>query len=320
MRCLVTGATGFIGGAVLRRLQSEGHDVVAYVREGSDSRALEDVQRIVGDLGDPNRLAAAAGGCDALVHAAGIADPTASADELGWAHVAGTENALNAAKQAGCRRLIHISCADVTLYDGPRSFWNEDQSPTRPVGELPRSKLQAEELVRVSGKKGFWTCALRPALVWGPGDTSHLPRWRAEASSGGVRLVAGGKKLMATTFIANLAHATSCALRAKVTTGNVYYVVDTELSLCRDFFGDLSEALGWPRPRRAGPYRWAWIWARLGLSSLHLTEVIRRGRTSSFDMSRAKQDLGYEPPVTREQGMAELASWVQRSQSTQHNP
>ncbi|UCH28870.1 MAG: NAD-dependent epimerase/dehydratase family protein, partial [Myxococcales bacterium] len=77
MRCLVTGATGFIGGGVLRSLQAAGHDVVAFVREGSDSRALSDVERVVGDIGDPNRLAVAAANCDVMVHAAGIADPRA---------------------------------------------------------------------------------------------------------------------------------------------------------------------------------------------------------------------------------------------------
>jgi nucleoside-diphosphate-sugar epimerase len=210
--------------------------------------------------------------------------------------------------------MVHISCADVTLYDGPRSFWNEDQAPTRPYGHLARTKLHAEELVRVSGKKGFWTCALRPALVWGPGDTTHLPRWQSEASSGGIRLVGGGKKLMATTYIDNLSHATSCALKARVSSGNVYYVVDAELSVCREFFTELSEALRWPLPRRAGPYRWAWIWARAGLSSLDPTEVIRRGRSSAFDTSRARRDLGYEPPVTREQAMAELAAWYAGAQ------
>jgi len=177
VRCLVTGATGFIGGGVLRGLGADGHEVVAYVREGSDSRPLHGVERVVGDLEDPSALARAASGCDALVHAAGIADPTASAEAFGWAHVAGTENALNAAKHAGCRRFVHVSCADVTLHDGPRSFWNEEAQPSRPFGELARSKLQAEELVRVSGSRGFWTIALRPALVWGPGDTTHLPGW-----------------------------------------------------------------------------------------------------------------------------------------------
>ena len=315
MRCLVTGATGFIGGAVARSLEAAGHEVVAYVREGSDSRSLQQVERIVGDLGDPNRLAVAAANCDAMVHAARIADPTASPDALGWAHIAGTENALSAAKKAGCRRFIHISCADVTLYDGPRSFWDEEQAPAGPFGELARTKLHAEELVRVSGQRGFRTTALRPALVWGPGDTSHLPGWKDEAERGGIRIVAGGKKLLATTFIGNLAHATLCALQTKLMTGHVYHVVDTELSVSREFFTELSDALGWNAPKSAGPYRWAWIWSRTGLSSLHLSQVIRRGQTSAFEMNRAQQDLGYEPIVTREQGMAELAAWVRDTQS-----
>jgi len=310
----VTGATGFVGGGVLRGLRAAGHDVVAYVRETSDSRALIDVERIVGDMGDPNRLAAAASGCDAMVHAAGIADPAAPPDTLGWVHVAGTENAINAAKQAGCRRFVHISCADATLYDGPRSFWDEAEAPQRPYGELARTKLHSEELSRVSGRKGFWTVALRPGLVWGPGDTTHLPRWKAEADRGGIHIIGGGKKLLATTYIGNLAQAVLCALETNVTTGNVYYVLDTELSVSRDFFTELSDALAWSGPRRAGPYWWAWLACRTGLSSLHPTQVIRRGRTSAFDMSRAKQDLGYEPVVTRADGLAELASWYRQAQ------
>ena len=314
MRCLVTGATGFIGGAALRTLQMAGHEVVAYVREGSDSRGLRDIERVVGDLGDPNRLAVAATDCDVIVHAAGVADPAADPDALGWAHVAGTENVINAAKKAACRRMIHISCADVTLYDGPRSFWNEDAAPARPYGELARTKLEAEELVRVSGRRGFRTTVLRPALVWGPGDTTHLPGWGDEAGNGGIRIIGGGKKLMATTYIGNLAHAVLCAAQTKIATGNVYYVVDTELAVSRDFFTELSDALGWSGPKRAGPYRWAWISARAGLSSLHPAQVIRRGHTSAFEMNRAKKDLGYEPIFTREQGMAELAIWFRDAQ------
>ncbi len=312
MRCLVTGANGFIGGAVVRALRDANHDVVAYVRQSDDSPSLARAERVVGDLADPNRLAEAATGCDAMVHAAGIADPAASPESLGWAHVAGTENALAAAKKAGVRRFIHISCADVTLYDGPRSFWNEDQAPPRPFGALAQTKLHAEELVRVSGKRGFRTTVLRPSLVWGPGDTTHLPGWQAEAQSGGIRLFGGGKKLLSTTFVTNVAHAALCAVQTKVATGNVYYVVDTELSVSRDFFTELSDALGWPAPRRAGPYRWGWFCCRTGLWPLHLTEAIRRGHTSAFEMNRAQKDLGYEPVVTREQGMRELAAWVRK--------
>ena len=316
MRCLVTGATGFVGGGVIRSLQAVGHEVVAYVREGSNSVSLPDVERVVGDIGDPNRLAVAARGCDAIIHAAGIVDTAAHPDTLGWANVAGTENAIKAAKQAGCRRFIQLSCADVTLYDGPRSFWTEADAPQRPYGALAQTKLQAEELVRVSGKKGFWTVALRPGLVWGPGDRTHLPAWKQEAETGGVRIVAGGKKLMATTYIGNLGHAVVRALETKVTTGNVYYVVDTELTVSREFFTELSERLEWSPPRSAGPYRWAWFSCRTGLSPLDPTQVIRRGQTSAFDMRRAKDDLAYEPVFTREQGMAELVHWYQRTEAS----
>ena len=317
MRVLVTGATGCVGGAALRKLAASGHEVVAYVREGSDSRSLRDVERIVGDLGDPNRLAVAAEGCDALIHAAGRADPAADAEALGWVNIAGTENAINAAKKAGCKRMVHISCADVTLHDGPRSFWNENEAPPRPFGKLAQTKLQAEELIRVSGRKGFWTIALRPALVWGPGDRTHLPGWEREAQQGGIRIIGRGNKLLSTTYVGNLAEAIERALQTKVTTGNVYYVVDTELSLSRDFFDELSAALGWAPPKSAGPYPLAWLASRAGLSPLHPTQVIRRGRSSAFDMSRAKTELGYEPIHTRAQGLAALAAWYERSQVDQ---
>ena len=311
----MTGATGFVGGGVLRGLAAAGHEVVAYVREGADSRDLVDIERVVGDIGDPNRLATAADGCDAVIHAAGIADARAHADTLGWTHVAGTENAINAARKAGCRRFVHISCADVTLYDGPRSFWTESDAPQRPYGELARTKLQAEELVRVSGQRGFWTVALRPGLVWGPGDAMHIRKWKHEADSGGIRIVGAGKKLMATTYIRNLAYAVERSLETGVTTGNVYYVVDEELSISREFFAQVSQRLGFPPLKTTGPYGWAWLSCRTGLGPLHPTEVLRRGHTSAFDMSRAKEDLGYEPIVKRDQGLNELVEWVREHQS-----
>ena len=318
MRCLVTGATGFIGGATLRGLQESGHEVVACVREGSDSRSLMDIERRVGDLADPNRLAAAAEGCEAIIHAGGVADPTANRETLGWANVAGTENVINAAKKAGCQRMIHISCADVTLYDGPRSFWNEDQQPSEPFGELAQSRLQAEELVRVSGNRRFRTIVLRPALVWGPGDSTLLRSWRTEADKGGVRLIGGGKKLLATTHTENLVRAVTQAVMADVPSGSVYYVVDEELSLSREFFSQLCQSLGWAAPRNGGPRWWAMLLCRAHLSPLHPTQVIRRARTSAFDASRARTELGYAPTMTRTQGMANLAAWA-RQDGTRHD-
>jgi nucleoside-diphosphate-sugar epimerase len=313
VRCLVTGATGFIGGRLCRSLADSGHEVLAYARRAPEHKLPDGSKLALGDLADPNGLASAARGCEAIVHAAGVSDPASESKALGWTHVAGTENALNAAKAAGCRHFVYISCADVTLHDGDRSFWNEDQAPSQLLGEHARTKLAAEDLVRVYGAKGFRTTVLRPALVWGPGDFRQLRHWQAEAQRGGIRLVAGGKKLMATTHLRNLAHAVQCALGRELSSGSVYYIVDEELGLAKDFFGDLSEALGWAAPRKGGPY-WLERWStRLGISALHGSEVVRRGRSSAFDSRRAKTELGYEPVTTRADGMRELAAWFKEA-------
>ena len=309
MKLLVTGASGFIGGSLCRSLAGSGHEVLAYMRRAPERELPSDQELCLGDLANPNTLASAARGCEVIIHAAGVVDPKSDSRTLGWTHVAGTENAMNAAKAASCRHFVYISCADVTLHDGDRSFWNEDQTASQLLGEHARTKLDAEDLVRVSGAKGFRTTVLRPALVWGPGDHRHLHRWQAEADRGGIRLVAGGKKLMATTYVRNLAHAVDCALARELSSGSVYYIVDEELGLAKDFFVDVSEALGWSAPRRGGPYWWEQWSARFGVSPLHRSEVIRRGRSSAFDMGRAKAELGYVPVTSRAEGMRELADW-----------
>ncbi len=311
MRCLITGATGFIGGSILRGLEAAGHEVVAYVRESSDSRSIVDVERVVGDLANPNRIATAARGCDVIIHAAGVSDPAADRETLGWTHVAGTENAINAARHAGCARMIQISCAEVTLHPGHRAFWGEDEAPVRPYGALAASKLQAEDLVRVSGSSDFRTIVLRPALVWGPGAT-HLASLKSEAAAGGVRLVGGGKRMFATTHIDNLVRAAVLAVDADVPTGSVYYVVDGELSLSREFYSELCDAFGWEKPRNAGPFRWAMMLCRARLLPLHPTDIVKRAHTSAFDTTRASGELGYEPTVTREEGMIALRDWVRQ--------
>ena len=79
--------------------------------------------------------------------------------------------------------------------------------------------------------------------------------------------------------------------------------------MSRDFFTELCETLGWRRPKNSGPYRWALALSRTSLSRLHPTQVVRRAQTSAFDVGKAKQELGYDPPVTREEGMAELKAW-----------
>lgn len=314
MRVLVTGATGFVGGAIAKRLLAEGATVHAFARDPERARGLGDAKVFEGDLGDPNALARAAEGCDVVVHAAGRHDDHATLEELGWLHVAGTENVVNAARHVGVRRLVHVSSSDATLHRGPRVAWNEDRTLTHPpLGVVGRTKLEAEELVVGAGgdDRRLEVLVLRPGRVWGAGDTSRLPSLVAEGLSGGIALYGPGTNLVATTHVENLAHAAVLATRAEAT-GAIVYVLDAELNLANEFFGALSTALGLPSPRTSSlgvRGQLALAWTKRGVA---VPEILRRAQSASFDPRRARDLLDYEPQVTFADGMRSLADWAER--------
>ena len=317
VRCLVTGATGLIGSAITRQLLASGIEVHALVRSQTAAKWATDVgaSAFEGSLGDPNAIAEAAKGCEVIVHAAGTACVRASARALGWIHVAGTENALIAAAFVECRRFIHISCTDVTLINGPRAFWDEDVTPTQaPLGALAKSKLAAEEIVRVTRTTKLNTVVLRPALVWGAGDRTRLPHWCAWGLRGNLRLIGSGKHMMATTHAENVAHGVVCALERELPSGRVFHVLDAETPLARDFFSEISRAAGLPSPKPGRPRGVELSLARLrrlfGVDGMLPVEVMQWGTSTSFNGSRARVELGYEPQVDRSTGMQRLADWI----------
>jgi nucleoside-diphosphate-sugar epimerase len=317
MRVLVTGATGFVGRAVVGRLVAERHTVHALVRRPdaeADMRALG-AQPFAGTVGDPNEVAAAAAGCDAVVHAAAVTSHRAAAEALEWVNVAGTENVVEAARHEGCRRLVFISCADVTLTIRDRVHWNEDHDLSgHPVGAHARTKRMAEELVVCASTSSFCTVALRPAVLWGPGDTTTLPGLCAEAAAGGVRLFGSGTNLVSTTYIEHLVDAVLAALVAEGVTARTYHVVDGEFLEAGEFYGALCQAAGLPAPCHGAPfplaYVGAWLRERLGGAGPWRTDVLRRARSTYLDHGRAVNELGYEPRVPFTEGMERVATWI----------
>lgn len=318
VRAFVTGGTGFVGGAIVRHLLEKDITVHALARDDAGASALEALgaRAFRGELGDPAAIARAAGSCELAFHAGGSPSFRASPRVLGWLNVAGTENVLRAARHAGVRRLVHVSCCDVTLTGAPRVRWDEDKAPVGPPADAhARSKLEAEELaIGLCALGRFETTVIRPAFLWGPGDRTNLPALCREGLEGGIRLVGEGSNLMATTHVRNLADA---ALRAGTTAsaaGAVYIVCDSELCLQSEFFTALSASIGLPPPRRGLPYPLALAGAlcrrAVGAEGLHPTEVRRRGASSSFEWRKAKTELGYESPVSHDEGMRELAAWV----------
>lgn len=310
VKVLVLGASGFIGQAVARRLVARGDEVTLLSR--SPEFALPGARTLQGELGDPHSIARAAEGVDAVVHAAGIVSARAAPRALRWTHIAGTENVLNACRHAKVRRLVYIGCSDVSLTNADRMHWDERRHLPRPFGERARTLALAEEIA-LSAELDV--IALRPAWVWGPGDTSRLPSFCREAlTEGGVALCGDGDSFLATVYIDNLVDVVLQSLEAEDADARAYYVADPEVMHVREVFRLWSEAAGLPPPK-SGPPRWlSWPLAALrgrGPAGLAPEDVLLRTRSTLFDVNAAIGKLGFDPKVTMEQGLRALRKWVE---------
>ncbi len=315
MKILVTGGTGFVGTAVAKRWLAGGHDVAIMVRDASYASDLAERGTRVHQVGldDPNAIVDAAKGCEVVVHCAS-APPHATDRELQWTNVAGTENVVNAARHAGCERIVLVSCADATLSNVDRVHWNEDRGLlSAPLGTFAKTKQLAEDVALTANGSGIEVVALRPGWIWGAGDTARLPELAREALDGGIVLPGGGEALLATTHISNLVDAIESAAEVAKAAGRSYYVTDAGFHEAREFFGSLCRAIGAPPPRSV-PYALAYgmglVRQARHLPGLWAEDVARRGRSSVFDVQRAHNELDYQPKVDLADGMKELGEWA----------
>ena len=180
MRALVTGATGFVGAAVARALLREKWEVRALARKGSDRRNLQPiaVEVVEGDLGDAGSLERALAGCDALFHVAadyrlGAFDP----EQLYRTNVDGTRNILNAAREAGVRRVVYTSSVATIGIPKDGTPGSEDTPSTLAdmIGHYKRSKFLAEEVAREAARSGESVVIVNPSTPIGPGDVKPTP-------------------------------------------------------------------------------------------------------------------------------------------------
>jgi oxidoreductase len=325
--CLLTGASGFIGGYLARRLHGQGYRVRCLVRASSDTAALEaiDVELARGDLTDAGSLIEAAQGCRFVVHCGALVSDWATIQEIEQANMIGTRNVLHAATAASAERFVHLSTTDVYGHPG-RPGIDEDYEWAGFSNWYSETKRAAEaEVRRVERTQRLGVVILRPATVYGPGSEDVVGDIARAICARQMLVIGGGRAIAGLLYVENLVDAVVLALQAEAALGQAFNLTDGLDITWRQFLGDLAEGLGCPAPRWSLPYGAAFGLA-VGLE--HGYRLLRRaarvktrpllsrqavhvlGRDQDFSNDKAREALGWVPRVSYPDGLAATLDWL----------
>jgi len=338
MRILVTGGGGFLGQALCRALVEDGHRVSSFSRGHYPQLAAIGVEPIQGDLADVNAVLSAAKGHDAIIHTAARAGAWGRHAEYYAANVTGTENILAACRAHGIGRLLYTSTPSVThRATHPVEGGTADSVP---YGEhlkaaYASTKQLAEKMVLAANGANLATLALRPRLIWGPGDQQLMPRLVARARAGRLALVGSGQNRIDTTYIDNAvaAHLDALAHLAPgaACAGRAYFISNGEPKPMAWMINALLEAAGIAPVSARIPFRAAWAlgalcegaWTLLPLGGEPpMTRFLAEQLSTPhwYSMAPAQRDFGYVPSISIAEGLRRLRASVQADAAQTMNP
>ncbi len=209
MKALVTGATGFVGGALARRLHSMGWQVTA---QGRNVLALQELERlgihvVMADLED-DVLRASCANQDIVFHCAAKSSPWGRAQDFYLANVNGTENVIRGCEEFNVARLIHVSTPSIYFEFASRLNVREDaELPKHPANEYARTKRLAESNIDEAFARGLPVITIRPRAIFGPGDTTILPRLIERLQRRQLRIIGDGENVADLTYVDNVVDA-----------------------------------------------------------------------------------------------------------------
>lgn len=332
MNALVTGGGGFLGKAIVRRLLARGDEVRSFSRgDYPELRALG-VKIHQGDLADAEAVGRAAQGCDIVFHVAAKAGIWGPYQEYHRANVVGTENVLAACRHHGIARLVFTSTPSV-VFSG-KDMEGVDESAPYPEhyhAYYPETKARAERAVLGANDGRLATVALRPHLIWGPGDRHLVPRILARARTGTLRWIGSRPNRVDCVYIDNAAEAHVLAAErlspGSAIAGKVYFISQGDPWPLWDLInrileaGDLPPVVRTISPKLAYAAGWTlemayWL---LGLKSEpRMTRFLAQELSTAhwFNIDAARRDLGYRPTVSIEEGMRRLQEYLRTERGT----
>lgn len=317
MRVLVTGGAGFIGRAIADRLRADGDDVA-----GVDLAADPEAGVVAGDTTAPAAWRGHLEGCDAVIHTAAVVSNAVDLDEQWRVNVLGTRRVIEAARDAGVRRFVHLSSirafSDTAFPDGV----TEDH-PVRPDGNpYVDTKIASEHVALQAQAAGeIETTIIRPGDVYGPGSVPWVLKPLDAIRSGQFLLPARGAGVHSPVYVEDLVAGVVLALRSPAAAGQVFTIAGPRGVRSDEYFGHLYRMLG-----RRGPLAIPTApavalaavadrvnrlrGARSEVNAISMRYLARRG---TYSIEKARRVLGYEPAVDLDEGMRRTEAWLRET-------
>ena len=327
----ITGATGLVGGHAAEEAMRRGHRVRALVRSTSDTRYLEQwgVERIVGDLEDPEALRAGAAGAEWIFNCAAKVGDWGTLEEFRRLNVEALRLLLDAASEARVERFVHVSSLGV--YEGRDHFGTDETVPpaASSLDAYTRSKTEAEALVlEYQRRRGLPVAIVRPGFIYGERDRTVLPKLLTNLRRGTFAFFGSGEQRLNCIYAKNLVHGILLAAEVPGAVGEVFNLTDGEAVTKKRFVGRVAELAGLPVPNRHIPLPVAKILAAVveGTAKMLRSKrppLINRARYKflglnlDYSIEKARSVLGYRPPFTFDEGMARAMAEYRPSDSPQ---
>lgn len=339
LRVAITGGGGFLGKNLLLACRERDWEVRALGRSPQpELAALDGVEFFRLDISSPkniSKLAEIFSGCDVVFHTAAKAGVWGKYKTFEQANLTGTQNVVAACKKAGTRNLVYTSTPSVAFSGNAIAGGNESLPYyTGKLSPYAKTKAEAETFVRAAHSPELRTVSLRPHLIWGPGDPHLLPRVIDQASQMKLRIVGNGKNKVDLTHVKNAVHAHMLAADALLAdasavcgnaaapdgNGKAYFVSDDAPVELWSWINTFLRGLGVPAVTRTISFKSAYraavfleyFWKIFGVAGEPpITRFVATELSHDhwFDISALKNDLGYEPVVSNDDGMRELLAY-----------
>lgn len=328
MKNLITGATGFVGSYIAERLAKEGEDVTVLVRKTSNTKFLSGigVKFAYGDINDLESVRKAMQGVDIVYHSAALADEWISPKEARRVNVEGTRNLLEAAKEAGVKRFVFIS--SLAVLGMKDHHGTSADAPYHKTGDsYIDTKIDSEQLVMDYYKRySLPVTVVRPGFVFGPRDNKLIPRLTERLGKKQFMFVGSGKNKINAVYIENLTDAIIRAARSEKAIGQKYNVTNDSGMTLEGLVFDIVDIWKFEKPKKHIPKFMAYLVCNILTGIARLTKAkeppyITKTRIKflslnlDFDISKTRNDLGYDPRISITEGLKRTKEWMDNVKS-----